>query len=321
MNTGIFAAINCMLSLLASAAFGADTSVLKPPPGAKVAIIEFEDLECPQCARTSPLVHQAVETYHIPWARHDFPLPQHTWSFDAAVIARYFDTKSKKLGDGFRDYCYKNQLEITAQNLRQMAEQYAAENKVELPFVIDPLGKFAAQVKEFDLGKYVKNPERWDNCGVNTRFALAAAKQALADAELLDERLGDRTRMGVYLGSGEGIQDFGGLVEGVWPPTPRVDPWLSRPMRHELGLDLLRGGFAAGAMTRTRGGRDPAIRALITPGRVPGTTTSASTSPRYSPQRAEATDTMPSLGPSTGVSTAQARRRNGATRDCGTSAP
>jgi ATP-dependent helicase/nuclease subunit B len=31
---------------------------------------------------------------------------------------------------------------------------------------------------------------------------------------------------------------IGGLVEGVWPPTPRVDPWLSRPMRHELGLDL-----------------------------------------------------------------------------------
>jgi ATP-dependent helicase/nuclease subunit B len=30
----------------------------------------------------------------------------------------------------------------------------------------------------------------------------------------------------------------GGLVEGVWPPAPRVDPWLSRPMRHELGLDL-----------------------------------------------------------------------------------
>jgi ATP-dependent helicase/nuclease subunit B len=31
---------------------------------------------------------------------------------------------------------------------------------------------------------------------------------------------------------------LGGLVEGVWPPTPRTDPWLSRPMRHELGLDL-----------------------------------------------------------------------------------
>jgi ATP-dependent helicase/nuclease subunit B len=31
---------------------------------------------------------------------------------------------------------------------------------------------------------------------------------------------------------------LGGLVEGVWPPATRVDPWLSRPMRHELGLDL-----------------------------------------------------------------------------------
>ena len=31
---------------------------------------------------------------------------------------------------------------------------------------------------------------------------------------------------------------LGGLVEGVWPPAPRNDPWLSRPMRHELSLDL-----------------------------------------------------------------------------------
>ena len=31
---------------------------------------------------------------------------------------------------------------------------------------------------------------------------------------------------------------LGGLVEGVWPPSPRIDPWLSRPMRHDLGLDL-----------------------------------------------------------------------------------
>jgi ATP-dependent helicase/nuclease subunit B len=31
---------------------------------------------------------------------------------------------------------------------------------------------------------------------------------------------------------------LGGLIEGVWPPAPGVDPWLSRPMRHQLGLDL-----------------------------------------------------------------------------------
>ena len=31
---------------------------------------------------------------------------------------------------------------------------------------------------------------------------------------------------------------LGGLVEGIWPPETRSDPWLSRPMRRELGLDL-----------------------------------------------------------------------------------
>ena len=31
---------------------------------------------------------------------------------------------------------------------------------------------------------------------------------------------------------------LGGMVEGIWPPETRSDPWLSRPMRQELGLDL-----------------------------------------------------------------------------------
>jgi ATP-dependent helicase/nuclease subunit B len=31
---------------------------------------------------------------------------------------------------------------------------------------------------------------------------------------------------------------LGGLVEGTWPALPQTDPWLSRPMRAELGLDL-----------------------------------------------------------------------------------
>ncbi len=30
---------------------------------------------------------------------------------------------------------------------------------------------------------------------------------------------------------------LGGLNEGVWPPETRSDPWLSRPMRRDLGLD------------------------------------------------------------------------------------
>jgi 3-oxoacyl-[acyl-carrier-protein] synthase II len=67
---------------------------------------------------------------------------------------------------------------------------------------------FAAQVKGFRLGDYVRDPGCWANSGVNSHFSAAAAQQALADAGLLDHPRVDRTRFGVYLGSGEGIHDF-----------------------------------------------------------------------------------------------------------------
>src|SRR5207302_8661897 len=75
--------------------------------------------------------------------------------------------------------------------------------------------KFAAQVKDFDLAGHVKDPSRWSNSGANSRFAAAAAQQALADANLLENAAVDRTQCGVYLGSGEGIQDFHNLISLV----------------------------------------------------------------------------------------------------------
>jgi 3-oxoacyl-[acyl-carrier-protein] synthase II len=75
--------------------------------------------------------------------------------------------------------------------------------------------KFAAEVKNFDLTKYVKDAHRWENSGANSRFAAAAAQQALSDAGLIDNTTIDRTRLGVYLGSGEGIQDFHHLVSFI----------------------------------------------------------------------------------------------------------
>ena len=69
-------------------------------------------------------------------------------------MARYFDTHSKALGDDFRDYIFSNQLEINPQNLRGFAEKFAAEHKVEFPFVVDPDGKLAALVNaDKQLGK------------------------------------------------------------------------------------------------------------------------------------------------------------------------
>lgn len=130
--------------------------VLRPPKGAQVAIVVFEDLECPDCRRAAPLLEEAAKTYKIPVVRHDFPLPFHKWSYNAAIIARYFDTRSKQLGNRYRDYIFEHQPEITAENLRAFSEKFAAEHKLDLPFVVDPQGKLAAEITaDRDLAKSI----------------------------------------------------------------------------------------------------------------------------------------------------------------------
>jgi protein-disulfide isomerase len=130
---------------------------LHPPAGARVAVVEFEDLECPDCARANPVIKEAIEKYHVPWVRHDFPLPFHTWSFEAAVDARWFDTKSKKLGDEFRDATFAAQPTIHSQeDLQAFAQKFAADHKVSFPFAADPQGRLAQMVKaDSDLGQSV----------------------------------------------------------------------------------------------------------------------------------------------------------------------
>jgi protein-disulfide isomerase len=143
-----------VLALVSSIAVAQDkATILKPPKGATVAIVIFEDLECPDCARAAPLVAEASRTYKIPLVRHDFPLPMHPWAYDAAVLARYFDTHSKAVGNEFRDTVFRHQLEITKDTLRAFAEKFAVAHKIDLPFVVDPDGKLAKLVNaDRDLG-------------------------------------------------------------------------------------------------------------------------------------------------------------------------
>ena len=125
-----------------------DTSALHPPPGAKVAIVEFADMECPMCAMDNLVIQQAVDKYHVAWERHDYPLPQHNWSFQAAVNARWFDTKSKDLGNEYRNAVFANQASIeTKSDLQDFTAKFAQQHGTALPFVMDAQGKLTAEVK------------------------------------------------------------------------------------------------------------------------------------------------------------------------------
>jgi protein-disulfide isomerase len=154
------------LFLLCLPLFAQDVpEALRPPKGAQVALVVFEDLQCPQCGRTAPLLAQASRTYKIPLVQHDFPLPMHNWSFDAAVLARYFDTHSREIGNAFRDSVFEHQLEINPQNLRGFADKFAADHKIGLPFVVDPAGKLAGLVradKELGVSLHIEHtPTIW----------------------------------------------------------------------------------------------------------------------------------------------------------------
>ncbi len=124
-----------------------DSAALKPPPGASVAIVEFADLECPACRAANPTLVAAAAKYKVPWQFHDFPIPGHVWSTQAAVNARWFSEKSKDLAEEYRNTIYTNQLSISTQDdLSQATQKFAQEHHIQLPFVIDPQGKLLDEV-------------------------------------------------------------------------------------------------------------------------------------------------------------------------------
>lgn len=67
--------------------------------------------------------------------------------------------------------------------------------------------RIAAEVKDFDLARYVDDPQKYAFSGRNITFAIAAATEAVRHSRLLETEI-DPTRFGVYLGAGEGQQDF-----------------------------------------------------------------------------------------------------------------
>jgi 3-oxoacyl-[acyl-carrier-protein] synthase II len=71
--------------------------------------------------------------------------------------------------------------------------------------------KISAEVKNWEIGAHVKDPENWKFRGRHTKFAAGAALQAIESSGILDAKLPPE-QIGVYLGSGEGNQEFGNFA-------------------------------------------------------------------------------------------------------------
>jgi protein-disulfide isomerase len=87
--------------------------------------------------------------------RHDYIIPGHTWSRNAAIRARWFDSKSPQLGEEYRDEVFANQSSIyNLAMLSQFTEKFAKDHGVAMPFSVDPQNQFENAVQaDTDLGR------------------------------------------------------------------------------------------------------------------------------------------------------------------------
>ena len=86
--------------------------------------------------------------------------------------------------------------------------------------------KIAAEVKNWDISDAGEDPENWRFRGRHTKFAAGAAIQAVTASGVMDS-IKEPRRLGVYMGSGEGNQDFVAFAS-----------MLARAVDHEGILDL-----------------------------------------------------------------------------------
>ena len=161
--------VAALVMMMAAAAWAAgDTSSLRPPPGHRIALVAFEDLECPMCARAEPLLEQAERNYGIPLVRHDFIIPSHAWSMEAHIMARYFDTQSRRtwaMSSG--PISLPTRAAIYKANLREWADKFAAAHHTALPAFYDPTGALRAKVEaDTQLGRAGRHHAHSDDlCG------------------------------------------------------------------------------------------------------------------------------------------------------------
>jgi 3-oxoacyl-[acyl-carrier-protein] synthase II len=66
--------------------------------------------------------------------------------------------------------------------------------------------RISAEVRNWSVANVGEDPAAWEKRGRHTRFAIGAARQAVDDAGVLGTV--DPDKFGVYLGAGEGQQDF-----------------------------------------------------------------------------------------------------------------
>ncbi len=140
---------------------------------AKVVIVNFDDFQCPFCARNhQELMQDILKQYgdKIRIVYKDFPLVEiHPWAMHAAVDANCLAAQSNDAYWDFADYVHANQKDISGSN-RPLPEQYAALDQLtEKSGRLRGLntGKLEACVKAQDTSAVKESMKEGDDLGIS----------------------------------------------------------------------------------------------------------------------------------------------------------
>lgn len=116
---------------------GSDIDIAGRPirgnPKAKVTVINFDDLECPYCARMHQTLFPATLDHYkdqVRFVYKDFPLLEiHPWAMHAAVDANCLATQSGTVYWSYVDYLHTHGEEVSGSD-RNAAKSFAALDRI-----------------------------------------------------------------------------------------------------------------------------------------------------------------------------------------------
>jgi protein-disulfide isomerase len=111
-----------------------DGEPMKGKKDAKVTIVEYSDFQCPYCARAHATIEDQVMKQYGDKVRllyKHFPLGFHKWAEPAAVATECAAEQDQDAYWKLYDFYFKNQQQITPENLRDKTLETLAGTKVD----------------------------------------------------------------------------------------------------------------------------------------------------------------------------------------------
>jgi protein-disulfide isomerase len=204
--------------LLKSHNFSIDVSgrPIRGNPQAKVTVINFDDLECPYCARMHQELFPATEERYkdkVRFVYKDNPLSEiHPWAMRAAVDANCLGAQSGEVYWTFVDYIHSHGQEVSGED-RNPAKSSAA---------LDRIARQEATVGKLDTGKLDACLARQDESPV--RASVAEAEELGADGAPTLFVEGERITGWVPEAQLWTVIDRALRAAGEEPPAPQTQP-------------------------------------------------------------------------------------------------